>query len=150
MSAASTDTPRNMTPRIELISTSVVRAFRACGSRKMLTPLEIASVPVMAEPPLAKARRRKKTETPRNSPPLACPSGSVAGLRRAGAAGCPRLADQAEDDEDGHVGDEEVGRDGEDPARLADAPQVAEGQEDDEGDRHAGHRRVGPEQERPR
>ena len=59
------------------MSTRVVRAFRACGFRKMLTPLEMASVPVMAELPLAKARRRKKAETPRINPPLACPSGSV-------------------------------------------------------------------------
>ena len=41
-----------------LISTSVVRALRAWGVRKMLTPLEMASVPVMAELPLAKARSR--------------------------------------------------------------------------------------------
>ncbi len=85
--AASTDTPRNMTPRIVLMSTRVVRAFCACGFRKMLTPLEIASVPVMAELPLAKARRRKKAETPRISPPLACPSGNVAGC----AGWCGRL-----------------------------------------------------------
>ena len=38
--------------------TRVVRAFLAWGSRKMLTPLEMASVPVMAELPLAKARSR--------------------------------------------------------------------------------------------
>ncbi len=41
-----------------LISTSVVRALRAWGVRKMLTPLEMASVPVMAELPWAKARSR--------------------------------------------------------------------------------------------
>ena len=57
------------------MSTNVVRALRACGTRKMLTPLEMASVPVMAELPLANARNRKKAETPRMSPPLACPSG---------------------------------------------------------------------------
>ncbi len=38
------------------MSTRVVRAFVAWGSRKMLTALEMASVPVMAELPLAKAR----------------------------------------------------------------------------------------------
>ena len=36
--------------------TSVVRALSAWGSRKTLTPLEMASVPVMADPPLANAR----------------------------------------------------------------------------------------------
>ena len=41
-------------------------------------------------------------------------------------------ADEAGDDQDRHVGDEEVGGDGEDLARLADAPQVAEGQQHDE------------------
>ena len=61
------------------MSTRVVRALRACGLRKMLTPFEIASVPVMAELPLAKARERKNADTPRISPPLACPSGRVSG-----------------------------------------------------------------------
>ena len=74
--------------------TRVVRAFLAWGSRKTLTPLEMASVPVMAELPLAKARRRKKAETPRMSPPLACPSGSVPwlddALGRSPAASRPR------------------------------------------------------------
>ncbi len=79
VSAASTDTPRNITPRIVLISTRVVRAFRAWGTRKMLTPLEMASVPVMAELPWAKARRRKKAEIPRMRPPDEWPSGMVPG-----------------------------------------------------------------------
>ena len=77
VNADRTDTPRNMTPRIVLISTRVVRALRAWGLRKMLTPLEIASVPVMAELPLAKERRRKKADTPRINPPLAWPIGTV-------------------------------------------------------------------------
>ncbi len=56
--AARMDTPRNIVPRMVLIRTSVVRALRAWGSRKILTPFEIASVPVMAELPLANARNR--------------------------------------------------------------------------------------------
>jgi hypothetical protein len=68
--AARIDTPRNSVPRMLLIKNSVVRALRACGSRKMLTPFEMASVPVMAELPLAKARRSTKAATPRISPPL--------------------------------------------------------------------------------
>ena len=73
------DTPRNIVPKMVLIKTSVVRAFVACGSRKMLTPFEMASVPVMAELPLAKARSRTNAETPRIKPPLAAwPSGMVA------------------------------------------------------------------------
>ena len=55
-SAARTETPRNIAPRMVLMMTNVVRALAACGLRKTLTPLEIASVPVMADPPLAKAR----------------------------------------------------------------------------------------------
>ena len=54
--AASTETPRNIAPRMVLMITSVVRALAAWGSRNTLTPLEMASVPVMADPPLAKAR----------------------------------------------------------------------------------------------
>ena len=107
--AARTDTPRNIVPRMVLMSTSVVRAFWAWGSRKMLTPLEMASVPVMAELPLAKARSRRKAETPRTRPPLAWPTrhrsvdpGGVAETAQGGQ-------DEAGDDQDGHVGDEEVG-----------------------------------------
>ena len=136
VNAASTDTPRNMVPRIVLMSTRVVRALLAWGSRKMLTPLEMASVPVMAELPLAKARSRKKAETPRISPPLAWPRAmGLVGAERTCRKRPRCFRDEAEDDEDRHVGDEEVGGDGEDLARLPDAPEVAEGQEHDEGDR---------------
>src|SRR5438270_8212422 len=51
-----TDTPRNIDPRMVLMTTRVNRALAAWGSRKTLTPFDMASVPVMAEPPLAKAR----------------------------------------------------------------------------------------------
>ncbi len=70
-----------------LISTKVVRALRAWGVRKTLTPLEMASVPVMAELPWAKARSRKNAEMPRTSPPVAWPRGMVPGP--AGAWGSP-------------------------------------------------------------
>ncbi len=99
VSAASTDTPRNMTPRIVLMSTSVVRALRACGFRKMLTPLEMASVPVMAELPLAKARNRKKADTPRMRPPLACPEREGVRVRRLVREVARRLAHQSEHNE---------------------------------------------------
>ena len=42
--------------------------------------------------------------------------------------------DRSDDDEQRHVGDEEVGREGEDPAGLADATQVAVGDQDHEAD----------------
>ena len=41
------------------MTTRVWRAFRGSGSRKLLTPLEIASSPVSDEPPLAKERSRR-------------------------------------------------------------------------------------------
>ncbi len=46
------------------ISTKVIRALRDSGRRKMLTPLEMASVPVRADPPEAKARRTTKMVAP--------------------------------------------------------------------------------------
>ncbi len=42
----------------------VMRALRDSGRRKMLTPLEMASVPVSAEPPMAKARSTTKMVAP--------------------------------------------------------------------------------------
>ena len=55
--AASADRPRNMTPRPVPMSTSVLRALRHSGLRKAGTPLEMASTPVTAAPPDAKAWR---------------------------------------------------------------------------------------------
>src|SRR5262245_38485931 len=53
--AARTDTPRNITPSDEPMTTSVVRAFFHSGLRKAGTPFEIASTPVTAAPPDANA-----------------------------------------------------------------------------------------------
>ena len=44
--------------------TMVIRALRASGRRKTLTPLEMASVPVRAEPPEAKAFSTMKMVAP--------------------------------------------------------------------------------------
>jgi hypothetical protein len=52
---ASTDRPRNITPSSEPMMTRVVRALRQAGSLNAGTPLEIASTPVTAAPPEAKA-----------------------------------------------------------------------------------------------
>jgi len=62
--AASVLTPRTSEPRIRLMLTIVMRALRASGRRKMLTPFEIASVPVRAEPPEAKDLRSTNTVAP--------------------------------------------------------------------------------------
>ncbi len=61
---ARSDTPSTSEPRITAISTMVMRALRDSGRRKTLTPLEMASVPVRAEPPEAKARRTTKMVAP--------------------------------------------------------------------------------------
>ena len=52
---ASTDSPRNIAPSSVPMMTSVVRAFFHAGLRNAGTPLEIASTPVTAAPPDAKA-----------------------------------------------------------------------------------------------
>jgi hypothetical protein len=56
--------PKNMLPSRMPIQTRVVRAFGASGALKAGTPLEMASVPVMAEQPWAKARRIRKMLRP--------------------------------------------------------------------------------------
>ena len=103
----------------------------------MLTPLEIASVPVMAELPLAKAAQQEEGGHPEDE--AAAGMAERQRARELPAAwgrvpGC--RADQADHDEDGHVGDEEVGRDGEHPPGLADAAQVAVGEDHHERDGH--------------
>ena len=55
-------------PRMTLMITSVMRALRDSGARKTLTPLEMASVPVSAEPPEANAFITMNSEAPRSSP----------------------------------------------------------------------------------
>ena len=52
---ARAESPRNITPSPAPMITSVCRAFFHAGSRKAGTPFEIASTPVTAEPPEAKA-----------------------------------------------------------------------------------------------
>ena len=48
--------------------TSVMRALRDSGARNTLTPLEMASVPVSADPPEAKAFMTMNTDAPRSRP----------------------------------------------------------------------------------
>ena len=57
----------------------VIRICRACllsGGRSALTALETASIPVSEEPPLAKARARKKRAAKVNRP-FQCPTLTV-------------------------------------------------------------------------
>src|SRR5437773_8314864 len=63
---ASTDTPKNRTPRITPIHTIVVAAFLDFGLRKAGTPLEMASTPVRATAPDENPLRRMNK--PRDPP----------------------------------------------------------------------------------
>ncbi len=51
-------------PRIRLIQIIVILALRASGLRNTLTPLEMASVPVRADPPDANERINTKIPAP--------------------------------------------------------------------------------------
>ncbi len=62
--AARALTPSTSEPRMTAIQTMVIRALRDSGRLKMLTPLEMASVPVRAEPPEANERSSTKTPAP--------------------------------------------------------------------------------------
>ena len=68
--AARAAMPSTSDPKTMLMITSVMRALRDSGGRKTLTPLEMASVPVSAEPPEAKAFITMNTDAPRSRP---CP-----------------------------------------------------------------------------
>ena len=74
MAPASTEMPRNIAPSREPIHTRVVRALRQEGSRKAGTPFEMASTPVTAAPPEAKARSTTKRAAPMSRPLPAVPT----------------------------------------------------------------------------
>ena len=59
--------PRNSEQRMATIITSVIEAFFGSGFLKAGTPSAIASMPVSAVQPAAKARRIKKNESACNS-----------------------------------------------------------------------------------
>src|ERR1700684_3651558 len=59
---------------MQLIQIIVIRALRDSGWRKTLTPLEMASVPVRAEPPDAKDRISTKAQAPKRTPAPGCPT----------------------------------------------------------------------------
>ena len=111
-----------MAPR----TTSVCAALRR-GGRKAPTPFEIASTPVSAAAPDAKARMT--TSTPTAPTPAATGSGMVAG------AGADDALPDAGRDQRVHGDDERVRREGEEDARLAHTAQVRQRQQDDEGER---------------
>ena len=74
---ANTDRPRNMTPRQEPMTTSVLRALRHSGTLKAETPFEMASTPVTAAPPWEKARNTTSSVAPLRMPDPPAPNGTT-------------------------------------------------------------------------
>ena len=114
--------PMNRTPSRAAITPSVAAAFLDSGGLNAGTPVAIASVPVRATAPAAKARRTRIAVSG-----WIVPRHLVAQLRGVGAAFAededPEDADR--DHQQGRA-DEQVGRDGEDVASLAQAAEVAQ------------------------
>src|SRR5205807_8406494 len=71
------DSPKNITPRVEPITTRVSLAFFHSGGLKAVTPLEMASTPVTAAQPEAKALRTMTRDAPYRSPPPPWPTGTA-------------------------------------------------------------------------
>ena len=127
---ASHEIPMNMMPRHAPMTISVERAFFHSGFLNAGTPLEIASTPVMAAPPDAKAwSSRKMPDRARHADRHV-----VGGDRRVGEAAGRRLV-HADADHHEDADEERVGRHREHPARLPHAAQVAPGDDDDEAER---------------
>ena len=127
---ASTVMPMNIDMAITAIVTSVAAAFFASGGRNAGTPSDTASTPVIAVQPFAKAVSSRNVV-----------SGCVPGVgrqrhvdRHDRARERSDTAPTSEQRED--ADDEEVGRHGEDAARLADAAQVAEHENREEHQAH--------------
>ena len=123
--------PTNSVASRIAIQVSVMAAFLGSGFWNAGTPLAIASTPVSATEPLAKARRRTRMPT------VSIADSRVGVEDRLGRA----LAQhhdlvQAEHDHQQRRADEQVRRDGEDVPRLAQAAQVADAHHDDEEDAH--------------
>ena len=60
--------PTNKNASTDDMMTSVMRALRDSGRRKLATPFEIASSPVSDEPPFAYARSSTKNASPISIP----------------------------------------------------------------------------------
>ena len=103
----------------------VVAALRDSGGLKAGTPLATASTPVRATEPLAKARSSSSTVTAWSG------VGSAwHGVDRLDPGALEDDAVGADADHEQCAAHEEVGGQGEDVARLAHAPQVAEGHDE--------------------
>ena len=105
----------------------VFAAFFASGGLKAGTPLAIASTPVRATEPAANARRMQD-----DAQRLRAEGHQLVGGRLGHGALAGRDPDDPQADDHEGEPNEQVGRDGEDVARLAEAAQVGDR---DEGDR---------------
>ncbi len=134
--------PRKTKPRITAIITIVAWAFFHSGGLNAGVPFEMASVPVIALQPSANARIRRSR--------LMDSTGTSIGTTPVTSGGWPEGgADHADDDEDHDAHHEDVGRQGEDRAALADAAEVHGHHEEDRGDDQRNGEGV-QEQGRPR
>ena len=111
--------------------TSVRAALRLLGLRKAGTPLLIASTPVSAVQPDAKARIARKTV---NSPPTCTVRGSAScALTASGSPSAQNGPPGGEGEQQPHTDDEAVGGNGE---RLPALPHAAQVDQRDEHDEH--------------
>ena len=122
--------PMNRIARSTAMAVIVLAAFFDSGGLNAGTPLAIASTPVSATLPPAKALSRSSTPT------ALVPSGTASGSAAIGAASPPRIRTAPIATIARARPDEQVGRDREDVAGLAQAAQVGDrDQRDrDEGD----------------
>jgi len=116
--------PASRIPSATTMKVSVRRALRTCGWRKALTPLETASIPVIAVQPDAKARSNSHQ-----------PSASAAsGVGGGGTTGCgwPPFASEsvgADGDHGQEAADEQISRQREQPAGFRGAAKIGERQQ---------------------
>ncbi len=75
------------TPRIAAIQPSVMAAFLALGDLNALTPLEMASVPVIATHPSANPRRMRNTSAKPAMPCDPCAAAETTSMRGAPSTG---------------------------------------------------------------
>ena len=121
--------PRNIVIDSTTIISIVAAAFFASGGRNAGTPFDTASTPVIAVQPFEKAvsSRNSVSGDPVESHGAAAITGVTVPVT---------YAPDADRDQRQDRHDEEVGRHREDPARFANAAEVAEHQHEDEPERH--------------
>ena len=125
--------PMKITPSRRAIVIIVLAAFFASGGLNAGTPLAIASTPVSATEPPANARRS------RNSMIAWAPRGTASGWCGNAVDGPGHDPGQPDDHDQEGERDEQVGGDGEDVARFAQAAEVADRDQGDRRPRSGSH-----------